>query len=485
MIANIPQRFNKNRRGMFILLHLVERFNNAQEIQQLISRGMGPDLHWFPVDVPLSKLAATLVSMANTAGGIVLLGIAPRSGEIHGIYDPEAALDNVFQAALMADPTLVLPVPQLYRVGREDVLSITIPGGLPSVYNLEGRYLWREGRQNNPIPPRRLRQILLERGAVQFETQLPPEVTLDDLDPVQIQAYIERLNLPGNESQNEVLLRRGCLRQVEEKLQPTYAALLLFGRHPQRWLPSASILAARFSGVAFGDQFVKQEIGGSLAEQLRRAEIFIRDNFRRVVRLVGLSHQEVLEYPFEAVRELLVNAVAHRDYNQQGDTIHLNLFADRLEVSSPGGLPGPVNLKNLLEARFSRNPVIVQVLSDLGFVERLGYGLDRVVTLMQQNGLKKPRFEERAGGFRVTLFGESSPASAEVDLSLYRDLDLNPRQEKALSYLVQHKRITNREYQELSPDVHPETLRRDLADLVSKGVLLKIGDKKATYYILK
>lgn len=446
---------------------------------------MGPSLQWFPADVSLSKLAATLVSMANTSGGTVLLGIAPRSGEIHGINDPEEALDHIFQAALMADPTLVLPVPQVHKVGREEVLAITVPTGLPNVYNLEGRYLWREGRQDNPIPPRRLRQILLERGAVQFETQLPPDATLDDLDADQIESYISRLNLPGNESQTEILLLRGCLGRVGEELRPTYAALLLFGRHPQRWLPSASILAARFSGVAFGDQFVKQEISGSLPEQLRRAEIFTRDNLRRVVRLVGLSHEEVLEYPFEAVRELLVNAVAHRDYNQQGDTIHLNLFADRLEVSSPGGLPGPVNLENLLKARFSRNPVIVQVLSDLGFVERLGYGLDRVVTLMQQNGLKKPRFEEEAGGFRVTLFRETSPERPEVDLSLYRDLDLNPRQEKALSYLVQYKRITNREYQELSPDVHPETLRRDLVDLVSKGVLLKIGDKKATYYILK
>lgn len=415
----------------------------------------------------------------------MLLGVAPRSGEIHGISNAGEALDKIFQAALMADPTLVLPVPQVHKVGREQVLAITIPTGLPNVYNLEGRYLWREGRQDNPIPPRRLRQILLERGAVQFETELPSDATLDDLDADQIGAYIGRLNIPGNESQTEILLRRGCLRKMGRDLRPTYAALLLFGRYPQRWLPSASILAARFSGVAFGDQFVKQEISGSLPEQLRRAEIFIRDNLRRVVRLVGLSHEEVLEYPFEAVRELLVNAVAHRDYNQQGDTIHLNLFADRLEVSSPGGLPGPVNLKNLLRARFSRNPVIVQVLSDLGFVERLGYGLDRVVTLMHQNGLKKPRFEEEAGGFRVTLFREISPEDTRVDLSLYRDLDLNPRQEKALSYLVQHKRITNREYQELSPDVHPETLRRDLVDMVSKGVLLKIGDKKATYYILK
>jgi ATP-dependent DNA helicase RecG len=196
------------------------------------------------------------------------------------------------------------------------------------------------------------------------------------------------------------------------------------------------------------------------------------------------------EYPLEAVRELLVNAVAHRDYNQGGDSIHLNIFADRIEVHSPGGLPGPVNLDNLLQARFSRNAVIVQVLSDLGFVERLGYGLDRVVNVMRQNGLRTPQFEEIAGSFRVTLYGQPEEVEARKkvpapDVLAYREAGLNPRQEMALGYLSQNRRITNREYQELCPDVHPETLRRDLVDLVTRDILIKVGDKRATYYILK
>jgi len=185
------------------------------------------------------------------------------------------------------------------------------------------------------------------------------------------------------------------------------------------------------------------------------------------------------------VRELLVNAVAHRDYNQQGDTIHLNIFSDRLEVHSPGGLPGPVTLENLLEARFSRNAVIVQALSDLGFVERLGYGLDRVVAVMRQSGLRPPRFEDVAGTFRVTLYAETTLPAPERDLSAYRELGLNPRQEAALVHLAHRRRITSSEYQELCPEVHPETLRRDLADLVGRGLLIKVGDKRATYYILK
>jgi ATP-dependent DNA helicase RecG len=471
------------------------------DLPGLLQRGKGAGLHWYPEDVPVARLAATLVGMANSSGGVVVLGVSPHSGQMLGLAEPEAMIDRVFQAALLADPPLVLPLPQEQRVGQVRLLLVTVPPGLPHVYNLEGRYLGREGAQTNPLPARRLRQLLLERGAVQFESQSPPDATLDDLDPQQVAAYLAALQLPAGELSEVVLLRRGCLQRVRPepstaaptaptaptapRYRPTYAALLLFGRRPQQWLPSAVILAVRFAGTTFGDQFIKQEIGGSLPEQLRQAELFLRDNLRQVVRMKGLTHAEVLEYPFDALRELIVNAVAHRDYSLQGDTIHLNIFADRLEISSPGGLPGPVTLNNLLEARFSRNAVIVQALADLGFVERLGYGLDRVVELLRQASLRPPRFEEVAGSFRVTLSGEPAQAAPSPGLARYQNLAINPRQEQALVFIAAHRRISNSDLQDLCPDVHPETLRRDLVDLVNRGVLIKIGDKRATYYVLK
>ena len=103
-------------------------------------------------------------------------------------------------------------------------------------------------------------------------------------------------------------------------------ALLLFGKHPQQWLPNATILAARFSGRTQADEFIKQDIGGTITDQIRQIEAFVRENVSKIVRLVGFEHQEHSEYPPEALRELLVNAVAHRDYNFQGDNIHLNIF---------------------------------------------------------------------------------------------------------------------------------------------------------------
>jgi ATP-dependent DNA helicase RecG len=237
------------------------------------------------------------------------------------------------------------------------------------------------------------------------------------------------------------------------------------------------------------DAFVRQTISGALPNQLRQAEAFLADNMRTVVRIgQGLTREEQPQFPLEAAREALVNAVAHRDYDIIGDQIRVFLFADRLEVTSPGKLPGPVTVDNIKDERFSRNEVIVQILADMGFIERLGYGIDRMMRLMSENQLPPPRFRETAGGFRVIMMGASDPAPTPTpppNLEHLVHLGLNQRQEQALTFLLAQRRITNRDYQTLCPEVHPETLRRDLVDLVRKDVLLKVGDKRATYYILK
>jgi ATP-dependent DNA helicase RecG len=463
-------------------------------VLELLAKGMGSRLHWFPERVSVSQLAETLVGLANADGGVILLGVAPRSSRIQGVRDAAQVIDLIFQAALLADPPLILPLPQTDTVDGAIVVRVTVPMGLPQVYNLDGRYLGRRGTQTTPFSPPELRQRLMERGVLQFESQIPPNVSQDDLDPEQLSAYITSLDLPENEPIEAVLARRGCLRFEAGKLRPTYAALLLFGKEPQQWLPSATVLAARFPGVTFSDEFIKHNIRGTLPDQLRQTEVFVRDQLRSVARIIGLERQETPEYPLAAVRELLVNAIAHRDYNQQGDGVHLHIFADRLEIHSPGALPGPVNLGNLLDARFSRNPVIAQVLSDLGFVERLGYGLNRVVGTMRQFNLPDPEFLEVGGSFRVALRNAVAGTfaaqitgleSQQPDISKFNHLLLNFRQETALGHITIRGRINNRTYQSLCPDVSAETIRRDLADLVKKGVLIKVGDKKSTYYILK
>ena len=196
----------------------------------------------------------------------------------------------------------------------------------------------------------------------------------------------------------------------------------------------------------------------------------------------GLERQDITEYPPFAVREALVNAVCHRDYRLRGRRIEIRMFADRMEVISPGGLPGFITVDNLVEEHFSRNPRLVSGLFQWGYIEELGLGIDRMIEELVQGGHPPPRFKDQPHSFAVTLFNarerKAVPQGGWTK-------SMNERQARALTYIRERGSITNREYRDLCPDVSPETLRIDLADLVDRGVLLKIGAKKGTYYILK
>lgn len=457
-----------------------------ERLRALLAAGPGPELELKPKATAPARLAEALVALANAEGGTLVLGVEPSNGQLRGLADPEEDLDRALQAALAIDPPLIIPLPQVLDVEGQKVLAITIPPGLPHVYSYKGKYLVREGARNRPLDPRQLRRLMMERGAVGFESLVPDGARLEDLDWNKAGRYLAGLEALSRAGREEALLHRGCLARTEGGLRPTYAGLLLFGNDPQRWVRSGEVLVTRYAGTRMDDRFVKEEIGGTLPEQIRRAEAFLLSNMRRGVRLEGLERIEDLEYPPDVVREAIVNAVAHRDYRIRGDEIRIRLFSDRVEFYSPGRLPGHITVENLVDERFSRNEIIVQVLSDMGFIERLGYGIDRMIRLMAEAGLPAPEFAETAAGFQVTLVGRGAAlAGGQADALRWRHLGLNPRQEMALDYLLEKGRITNGEYQDLCPDVSAETIRRDLADLVRKSLLLKIGEKRATYYILK
>ena len=458
----------------------------ADQVQTLLQQGRGPSADFLPKRTSRRRLAETMAAMANHEGGTILLGVSPVRGQFQGLGDVEEASDRVLQAALLCEPPLIIPLPQVVSLddGRQ-LLVIEIPPGLPHVYSVMGKYLRRVRTQNRPLPPRHLRRLMFERGETSFEARQVPGAAWGDLDPQKINRYLQSIPALAALEPQEALLKRGCVTDLESK-QPTVAGILLFARDVERFLNN-EVMVVRYAGSEMSDEFVREDIRDTLPEQIRRAESAVLSNLRIGARLSSLQREERLEYPLKAVREAIVNAVAHRDYGLHGDGIRISIFSDRVEFYSPGRLPGHVTVENIVDERFSRNEVIVQVLSDMGFIERLGYGIDRMIRLMAEEGLPLPLLRETANGFVVTLYGPGEDFLPERGSRhrQWRLMGLNERQIKALEYLSEHQRITNREYQDLCPDVSSETIRRDLANLVRRDILLKIGDKRATYYIFK
>lgn len=463
-------------------------------ILNLIASGKNERADWFKEGTHTNRLAVTLAAMANSHGGTLLIGIGPTN-KVDGVKNVRGTIDQLLETALSLDPPLIIPIPQVFTVEGKSIINVKIPHGMPNVYSQDGRYVRRDGVKNIGIKPPDLRRLIIERGVSSFEAEVMPTATLDEIDWDKVRNYARQLSALGSEEDLQRLLeRRGCLARYDGQLYPTRAGILLFGKDPQRHVRGSEITAARFAGETMSDKFHREDILGTLPDQIRRAETFLTDYLRKGVQLSNkMARTEQLEYPMEAARELVVNAVAHRDYSINGDGIRLFIFRNRMEVSSPGGLAGPVTVDNIKDERFSRNPIIVQVLADMGFIERLGYGVDRVIDLMREQNLHEPEFKETAGGFRVTLHGkeEEDFKSGRKHTSFSallpnQEIELNPRQEIAVKFLQESEggRITNSDLQNLCPDVHPETIRRDLADLVSKQVLAKKGKKRGSYYVL-
>lgn len=475
----------------YTYFHESEERLSEQDVLSLISAGRSAMLDWLPGRAPVGDIASMLAAMANAHGGTLLLGVAPRTDKPAGVDDSENAINRVLEAALSITPPLIIPLPYAVKVHGSPMVVVQIPRGMPHVYALDGRYLTRDNVTNAPLIPRVLRRLILERGDVTFESEPARGARREDLDWAQVEEYTSSLSGMGGIPAEQVLVKRGCLVMIDGELRPTNAGLLLFGKDPQQYLRGSDITAARFAGEEMSDVFTRQDIVGTLPQQIRKAETFLFDNLRKGVQLgEKMARREHTEYPLKAVRELVVNAVAHRDYSIFGDGIRLYLFSDRLEITSPGGLPGPVTIANIVDERFSRNSVIVQVLSDMGFIERLGYGVDRVIALMREMNLPEPEFTETAGGFCVRLYNQPTPLDPEEPElfgGVFRGQEINRRQEYALDFLINRKnaRITNKDLQELCPDVHSETIRRDFADLVSRGILIKMGEKRGSYYVLK
>jgi ATP-dependent DNA helicase RecG len=222
------------------------------------------------------------------------------------------------------------------------------------------------------------------------------------------------------------------------------------------------------------------------------------------------------------VREAVTNAVAHRDYSLTGQKVQVRMFDDRLEIESPGGLAGPVTLDTLEVRRYSRNPRLAQAMYMLRLVEEMGTGIRRIKRALAELGSGPPSFVTDRASFLVRLpalpdapapvespagatpaagapaasreappAAPAAPPAPEISEEARRRsatwlrAGLSPRQAAGLEHAFQSGRLTNREYRELHGDLSDEAARLDLADLVERGYLMKIGSNRGTYYILR
>ncbi len=273
----------------------------------------------------------------------------------------------------------------------------------------------------------------------------------------------------------------------------TAAGVVLLARDPSAVLPQCRILADAYrSTEPDGEPRDHEDIRGPMPIAIDRAIAFIDRNTRHPMRVIGLNRVRLDEYPMTAVREAIVNAVAHRQYEDAGRKIMLEVFSDRVMVSSPGMPPAPITLASLRKSRYrpcSRNPVMAQCLSYFHRIEERGSGFRRMRTEMLDHGLDQPSIGTDTGYFQVTFPGPGEDVeriripATRLMVTPTLEAQLNERQRRILSRVLAAGSVT-RSWCVAQFDVANDTAGRDLKALTERGLLVLTGRARAAHYVL-
>lgn len=410
-----------------------------------------------------------LAAFANHQGGTLYLGVRD-DGTIVGAPDHDVEIQRL--ANLISSRLGINPSIETQTYGGKRVIAIRV-NPVRGIVGYQGRYLRRVGSTNRDFTHEELARRFLEQMGRSWDS-LPSEWNLQEVDIERLKWFTHqaRERLPyANVANPEQLLRN---LELLDGNRLTNAGVLLFGKHPQRYFPQAQLRIGIFRSPT--DVVDSHDFCGTLWEQLEgamtrfrqvlkvRFEIRVRD-----LSLEGLQRQDIWDYPLDALREAVINALIHRDYTSMMD-IQIRIYDDRLEIANAGGLPPELTPESLYgpHASLPRNPLIARTFYYAGYIERWGTGTIRIVELCRAQGLPVPEFRALPNMMQVIFLKD--PYTPER----LHQMGLNERQIKAVQYVKQHKSLTNSIYQSLT-GVSKATATRDLQTLVERGILVKVG----------
>ena len=348
---------------------------------------------------PPKNLADELAAFANSHGGVCVLGVSDRPREVLGI--PLDLLDSVVGfvrhiCTELVEPTLDPIVDRLWlpnTTGEElAVVKVEVRRSL-FVHRSPSGYLHRVADEKRAISPEYLARLFQQRSQtrmIRFDEQVVSDATSEVLSPDLWERFRTRRT---RDKRSALLSKLRMVRQDEDGvLRPTVAGVLMAAPDPRRWLPNAFIQAVAYRGDRVRPRGEDQpyqldaaDISGPLDRQVDEACRFVAKNMK-VAAFKHLGRVDRPQFDMTAVFEAMVNAVAHRDYSIHGSKIHLRLFADRLELYSPGEIPNTLEPENLLHIQSSRNEVLSSLLAKCPVPSKIPWLATDRRTLMDKRG---------------------------------------------------------------------------------------------------
>lgn len=394
---------------------------------------------------------------ANANGGSIFIG-KNDVGEVIGLKNAKALMDlipNKIRDLL----GIICEVNLKEENGLRFIEIITKPYSVP--VSLRGRYYYRSGSSKMELTGNELNEFLLKKAGKTWDDVIEEGAFVDDIDENSIKIFlsdaIESGRMPSVEGLSKLEILEKLRLSKEGKLKR--AAIILFGKDPNKFYPNILVKMGRFGTDDADLKFQEIEEGNLIMLLKNVPDQLNRKFFIRPINFEGMQRIEKGEYPVAALREMLLNALVHRNY--MGSSIQMRVYDNKFTIWNEGNLPEGLKIESLKTTHSSRpkNPVIAEVCFKAGYIDSWGRGTLKIYNSCKEAELPEPTIESRDGGILVTLF------KTKFALEQLKKLGLNERQIKAVEFVKQNITISNSVYQSLN-SIGKTTATEELAQLV-------------------
>ncbi|MBS3067396.1 putative DNA binding domain-containing protein [Candidatus Micrarchaeota archaeon] len=418
----------------------------------------------------LDEIIQTIVAFRNSSGGEIYVGI-DENNKIIGVDIGKNTIENLARETANNTSPKIYPTIKEEIINGLTVIKIIVKEGDQKPYLYKGTAYKRVGRSNLKLDHNEIEQMILKRHIkkLNFDTRVCEEATLEDIEEQKVKDFIAltqrtRKSLYQFNNLESALHSLNIIK--EGKL--TNTAILFFGKNPQKFFLQYAV----HCGVIKGNQLTDIKlIEGSFMEMVENSFQFVLDHMKKAITIEGTRRKETFEYPEEAIREGIINAVIHRDFNVPS-TCYVALYEDRIEIKNPGTVPAGLLLSDLKKEghpSIRRNEAFAYLAHLAGYIEQWGTGTTKIINLCRERGLADPMFTEEMGFFKVTIYNQSP--------------ELSLRQKNVIEILKKGKTISTTDYAKKYKITYRYAIE-ELSELKKSGfVAKKKTGKNVIYYI--
>ena len=442
------------------------------------------------VDTSLSK---EMVAFANSVGGQIYIGVTDKS-EVTGIEITNKLKSQIENIAHSCDPPVLI---SLQEMKKEKILVVNVEESKDKPHKCSSGFYIRSGTSSQKLSRDELRAFMEEEELIRFDTVACRKfIYKKHFDKKKLFFFLDKAEMKYSQRNYVQLLENlEVAKRNKSRIIFTNAGALFFSKHLERIFLHTDISCALFKGKEKIHVIDRKQFNEDLIANIENSVKFLEKNLRLEYRLPKgqLRRDEVLEIPVEALREALVNAVTHRDYLNEGSSITVEIYDDRVEISSPGGLPKRLEKKDFGKISICRNPLIAHLMLRAKYIEKMGTGIAKMRFLVKKAGLLPIKFEfgkfMTVTFFRKPLLGNDSfilPAKADEKLSkrLCDELDIKGERANRLLQILSHieKEIFSKLSFSENYNVVSRTLERDITLLKDHRLISFEGSPKTGKY---